>query len=219
VSKFSEALNKIQNEKTLTPSEPLSVSGTLSAETVEKAFEGIRVGSRVLQSENLSIEEVSDYLQLPQVTIRHLARSGRLKPLPSTEPPVYLKDTVEAYAELLLNTLSERHTGSSNHRKNGRRRCLVQANAMVSIGPDVWSGEGVILNLGPGGMLFEFQKPFVPEGPVSRSGTVNLRVTLDPETRREIEVQGDILRLDVYPRTRLAVVFHEPRPEFSKPLS
>ena len=174
---------------------------------------------RASRQNTMTAEEVSDYLRLPLATVHHLTRMGRLKNIQGLSPAVYEKVSIDTYAEQLMNVLVEKRTGSADKRANGRRRCFIQADAVVTIGSDVWMGHGSILDISESGIQFEFHNGFIPETLESHSGTISLRVTLDPLTQKEVDLEGDILRMDLFPKTRFAVSFGRPQPGLSALLS
>ncbi|HTL46607.1 MAG TPA: helix-turn-helix domain-containing protein [Verrucomicrobiae bacterium] len=183
-----------------------------AASAEAKAAPERAASTRLEKHHYMTAQEVSEYLKLPVSSVHQLTRLGRLKPTGKGDEALYSKETIDAYLSLVADTMAERRPGGKERRVHARRRCFIQAHAVVTLGADVWIGEGVVLNMSEDGLLFEFCKDFEPEIPHAKTGSVTLRIKPEPHGTEEYELEGNVARFSLYPQARFGIRFPEPVP-------
>ena len=166
----------------------------------------------------MTAHDVSAYLRISLSTVHHLTRAGKLTSVKVGKQWRYDKEEINHALEKSLGSISLAYAGN-DRRAYERRKCFVQGFAVISRGQEgAWIGEGRILNLSYGGLLFEASEGVFYDPQAYPNPAVKLRLMIDPDHKREYEVDGIIVRAEDAAKTRFAVRFRKLVPELAQDL-
>jgi len=166
----------------------------------------------------MTAHDVSRYLRISLSTVHHLTRSGKLVSVKVGKQWRYEKNDIDLALEKSFGAFARGEFKGQDRRLFARRTCLVQGFAVISRGKEAaWIGEGTVLNVSHGGVLFEASEG-VYYDPSAADTSIKLKLLLNPEHQKEFEVEGNIVRSDTSGKTRFGVRFKTMVPEIAHEL-
>lgn len=161
----------------------------------------------------LNAQQVSERFRVSLSTVHHLTRMGKLRAIKNGKMWVYQEEDIENYLAGGYAADRRRAERRQGERRRFRRvNCFIQAKAVGRDSNDTWEGDGTILNMCEGGLLFELHGRTAagihPETPVIVSLYFPTLGHL-PEMR----LRGKVIYFHELPKRRFGVGFQNLDPD------
>jgi excisionase family DNA binding protein len=159
----------------------------------------------------LNAQQVSEYLRISLSTVHQLTRHQKLKSVKVGKQWRYLKKDIDRYLECGFEPAKEPAVYRGAERRSAPRiKCLIQGFAVLTYNDrEAWEGDGNVLNVSEGGMLFESLENLPVPNPEAE---VRVKVLLNPDDREEVELRGRVRHFRQDARTTLGIQFVDPQP-------
>lgn len=169
------------------------------------------------QTKIMTAKEVSERLRISLSTVHHLTRTGKIRGMKMGKQWRYVKEDIERCLAGGFDMAFSGAKSRAERRRNARLNCHIGARAAISLDTNSnWSGDGIILNLSEGGLLFETTNTQTEKrGGLQLNDPITVRLRI-PAGAQEMNLNGRIVHMTQAGSARIGIKFRNLSPESQK---